>query len=139
MVLRASDSASFILEKQYLHKSVLLVLDDSAVATVAVVLNRRSCNTVLFQRRSEAEGQGCRRAIHFGGEYTSNKGRLLWLHRSESLKKASVGSPVGFGEVWLCDGEEALKAIQAGTAAESDFLLVRGFCLWLKVYLPLLG
>jgi hypothetical protein len=134
MVLRASESANFILEKQYLHKSVLLVLDDSPAATVAIVLNRRTCNTVLFQRRSEAQGEGRRRAIHFGGEYTSKAGRLFWLHRSEALKAAGLGSPLGAsGEVWLCDGEEALKALQAGTATEADFLLVRGFCLWLKV------
>ncbi len=134
MVLRASESANFILEKQYLHKSVLIVLDDSPVATVAIVLNRRTSNTVLFQRRSEAEGDGRRRAILFGGEYTSKQGRLFWLHRSETLKAGGVGSPLGAaGELWLCDGEEALKALQAGTATEADFLLVRGFCLWLKV------
>ena len=138
MVLRAASGAHYILEKQFLHKSVLLVLDDSPVATVAVVLNRRSCNTVLFQRRKEAGGEGRRRAIHFGGDYTSNKGRLLWLHRSAALKKAEVGSPLGLavgtgGEVWMCDGDEALKALQAGMATEDDFLLVRGFCLWLKV------
>jgi hypothetical protein len=134
MILRASESANFILEKQYLHKSVLIVLDDSPVATVAIVLNRRTCNTVLFQRRLEAKGEGRRRAIHFGGEYTSKQGRLFWLHRSDALKAGGVGSPVGaIGEVWLCDGEEALKALQAGTATEDDFVLVRGFCLWLKV------
>ena len=62
----------------------------------------------------------------------------MWLHRSAALKQAGVGSAVGQpvgtgGEVWMCDGDEALKALQAGMATEDDFLLVRGFCLWLKV------
>jgi hypothetical protein len=134
MILRSSNAAHFILDQQFLHKSVLLVLDDSPIATVAVVLNRRTCNAVLFKRAVEKDGEGRRRAILFGGEYQSNQGRLFWLHRSALLKGRGVGTAVGAeGEIWLCDGEEAVQAMQAGHATDADFLLVRGFCLWLKV------
>ena len=34
--------------------------------------------------------------------------------------------------VHRCSGQEAVEAINKGTAKAEDFLLVRGFCLWPK-------
>jgi len=46
--------------------------------------------------------------------------------------RPTVGQEANGVVVHRCSGQEAVEAINKGTAKAEDFLLVRGFCLWPK-------
>jgi hypothetical protein len=153
-LLRAALPSHFILRQQFLHKAVLLVLRDEGEATVAVVLNRPTANSVVFQAAPNdasdagdagggaAGGGGFEEAepprarmLGFGGEFEGGGDTVFWLHAHPRLRAMGVGRPVGKrGGVWRCSQDEMLAALAAEPpeADESWFLAVRGFCVWPK-------
>ena len=131
-VLRSGRVADrFLLADQFLHKSLLLVLQELPSGTaVAAVLNRPTANLVQFR----TEGNP-RRCISFGGDGRLRRGDqlevdangLMWLSRSAGSSAASrLGVPLGTSGLRRINALEAAEAIRNGDAALSDFLLVSG-------------
>ena len=131
-VLRSGRVADrFLLADQFLHKSLLLVLQELPSGTaVAAVLNRPTANLVQFR----TEGNP-RRCISFGGDGRLRRGDqlevdangLMWLSRSAGSSAASrLGVPLGTSGLRRINALEAAEAIRNGDAALSDFLLISG-------------
>ena len=131
-VLRSGRVADrFLLADQFLHKSLLLALQELPSGTaVAAVLNRPTANLVQFR----TEGNP-RRCISFGGDGRLRRGDqlevdangLMWLSRSAGSSAASrLGVPLGTSGLRRINALEAAEAIRNGDAALSDFLLVSG-------------
>jgi putative AlgH/UPF0301 family transcriptional regulator len=145
-ILRTSSSSPYILEQQFLHKALLLVLQDTPEMTIAVVLNRQTrtaINTITKQAAFQGSTAVKKRFLFFGGEYDSGSNRVMWLTASEVLGAQGIGQEVG-GElasapraregvvISRVSGAAAVEAINANKAKAEDFLLIRGFCLWPK-------
>ena len=131
-VLRSGRVANrFLLADQFLHKSLLLALQELPSGTVvAAVLNRPTANLVQFR----TEGNP-RRCISFGGDGRLRRGDqlevdangLMWLSRSAGSSAASrLGVPLGTSGLRRVNALEAAEAIRKGDAALSDFLLISG-------------
>ena len=131
-VLRSGRVADrFLLADQFLHKSLLLALQELPSGTVvAAVLNRPTANLVQFR----TEGNP-RRCISFGGDGRLRRGDqlevdangLMWLSRSAGSSAASrLGVPLGTSGLRRVNALEAAEAIRKGDAALSDFLLISG-------------
>jgi hypothetical protein len=131
-VLRSGRVADrFLLADQFLHKSLLLALQElPSGTTVAAVLNRPTANLVQFR----TEGNP-RRCISFGGDGRLRRGDqlevdangLMWFSRSAGSSAASrLGVPLGTSGLRRINALEAAEAIRNGDAALSDFLLVSG-------------
>lgn len=131
-VLRSGRVADrFLLADQFLHKSLLLALQELPSGTaVAAVLNRPTANLVQFR----TEGNP-RRCISFGGDGRLRRGDqlevdangLMWLSRSAGSSAASrLGVPLGTSGLRRINALEAAEAIRNGDAALSDFLLISG-------------
>ena len=144
-ILRTSPTSPYVLAQQFLHKALLLVVQDTEEITVAVVLNRQT-RKVGSLKSDEGEK---RRLIFFGGE-NDGGGRIVWLTAKDALRDQGIGmvvSPPGQDRregatggkldgarvvISCCSGEEAVDAITGGLATADDFLLVRGFQAWPK-------
>jgi putative AlgH/UPF0301 family transcriptional regulator len=119
-VLRASSCARHILERQFLHKSLLLVFRDTEDETLAVVLNRPSHKTLAVQgRRGVEERLVCfggdhdagphwqsrgpfwskaKRAIFMPGDDDAASPRVMWLTASPSIRAQGIGRVVVAGD-----------------------------------------
>ena len=91
-VLRTTSSHPYILNKQFLHKALLLVIQDTEDMTIAVILNRPTQNQVNgVTRQAAVKGDETedKRCIFFGGEYDSGSNRSP-LSRDTTLRAASL-------------------------------------------------
>ena len=125
------DSLAFMLDEQFLHKSLSLVVYETPtplgddVLCVTLVLNRPTANVVQFH----TDGRP-RRHIMFGGDARLRSGAglevdgngLMWLHRRPELG----GTAVGDSGVLRIGGSEAAAKIRDGDAKLDDFLLISG-------------
>uniref|UniRef100_A0A7S4JZ62 Uncharacterized protein n=2 Tax=Odontella aurita TaxID=265563 RepID=A0A7S4JZ62_9STRA len=139
-LLRAGsmDRSPFLLSNQEYHKSVVLVISDDEYLTVGVLLNRPAAKGLEMEIVNEASG-GKRRKVTvpllYGGQYAvKGQSPLLWLHCSDDLRSAEVGSPFGDAVkgIFKCSQDEATRAISAGVAKPDDFLVVSGVSVWTK-------
>jgi putative AlgH/UPF0301 family transcriptional regulator len=147
MLLRASarNPSPFLLQEQYLHKSMVLIVKETEELSLGVILNLPSTNTFLLETPS---GKMVEFPVRFGGtngvmdeDAASNDDEneeddsLLWFHCSKGLKKLGIGSPVndtGSGTIWVCDVDQVADAIERGHALPSEFLVTQGFVCWDK-------
>lgn len=145
----ARNPSPFLLQEQYLHKSIVLVVKETEELSLGVILNLPSTNTFLLETPS---GKLVEFPVRFGGtdgvindvdDDSSNddneeeEDSLLWFHCSKGLKKLGIGSPVddskdGPGKIWVCDVEQVADAIDRGHALPSEFLVTQGFVCWEK-------
>lgn len=138
-IVRASseDRSPYLLQSQELHKSVVLILSDDALCTVGVVLNRPAAKGLDVRIKGSAGDRVVTLPLRYGGQYTV-KGQepLLWLHNSEILREANIGSPVGKGAlkngIWKCTAADVTQAVKDGLASPTDFVVVSGVSLWPK-------
>ena len=141
-MVRASsvDRSPFLLQNQEFHKSVVLVLIDDVNLSVGAILNLPATNGVELELVDKNSGvkRMLQIPIRFGGQYAiQGQSPTMWLHYSEALREAEVGSPVGESRearngIWKCTQEEASSAIGQGLSRPSDFLIVSGLCVWTK-------
>jgi putative AlgH/UPF0301 family transcriptional regulator len=139
-LLRASptDRSPFLLDKQELHKSVVIILSDDAAASVGVVLNRPSTKGLDIKVADKTTGGSKVVTIpmRFGGQYAySGQESLLWLHCSDRLRQIKIGSPIGVHQesgIWKCNAQDVITAIGQGHAKPEDFLVVSGVSVWEK-------
>ena len=139
-LLRASpaERSPFLLDKQELHKSIVLILSDDDTASVGVILNRPSIKGLDIKSSDRSTGGSKVIAItmRYGGQYAvKGKDSLLWLHCNEGLREMNVGSPVGAPQedgIWKCTSEDVMSAVGEGHASAEDFLVVSGVSVWPK-------
>jgi putative AlgH/UPF0301 family transcriptional regulator len=134
----AADRSPFLLQNQEMHKSIILIVANDEKLTVGAILNR-PVTRGLDINISEKESGSTRRTVlplRFGGQY-SVKGdeSLLWLHCSESLRLAGIGSAVGEnqGGIWKCTSDDVVSAVTKGLATPEEFIVVTGVSAWSKV------
>ena len=139
MLVRASsaDRSPFLLEGQEFHKSVVLVLNDDDGITVGAILNRPASKGLDIQIKDKATSQTktVKIPLRFGGQYAVKGSEpLLWLHCSESLREADIGSPVGSDEygIWKCTADDVIASIGRGLTQPEDFIVVSGVSVWAK-------
>ena len=139
-VVRASsaDRSPFLLDGQEFHKSVVLVLSEDNGITVGAILNRPASKALDVQIKDKNSGKSTKVKIplRFGGQYTvQGTESLLWLHCSDALRGARVGSPVGLDEdgIWKCTADDVISSIGRGLASPDDFIVISGVSVWSKV------
>jgi len=142
MLVRGSsaDRSPYLLSKQELHKSIVLIVTDDEKLTTGAILNRPSSRGVQLQIISKITGSKKEVVIplRYGGEYSIRGGdqsTLFWFHCSKMLQEKNVGSPLGINNpkgVWRCSAEEASSAIAEGSAEPTDFIVVSGLSIWTK-------
>ena len=138
-IVRASseERSPYLLQSQELHKSVVLILSDDTLCTVGVVLNRPAAKGLDIRIKGSAGDRIVTLPLRYGGQYTV-KGQepLLWLHNSDILRQAKIGSPVGKdglqNGIWKCIASDVTKAVKNGLASPTDFVVVSGVSLWPK-------
>ena len=146
---RGTESAAprYILDRQYLHKSLVLVLADEPTMTLGVVLNRVSASSVGFRSTiSNQSGQGkadsgkqgqqmCR--LGLGGEANLGNGNVLIFHRGQvPALLAAAANPSdcklveGGSGLWVISPSAAGNALAQKLAQPSDLLCLAGVTAW---------
>ena len=129
----SADRSPFLLKKQELHKSLLLVIVEDDKATVACMLNHPATKGYDIVGYSKGAAS---LPLRYGGDFAlKGQSPLIWLHCSQKLRDSGVGSSLsgqnkGF---YKCEQEQALEAISYGIAEPSDFLVISGVCVWPKL------
>mmetsp|Transcript_45024 Transcript_45024/g.109432 ORF Transcript_45024/g.109432 Transcript_45024/m.109432 type:complete len:553 (-) Transcript_45024:1508-3166(-) len=141
-LVRASSAerSPFLLENQEFHKSVVLILKDEDAATVGVVLNRPSAQGVDIKVQSVSSSMDPRVVkvpLRFGGQYNVQGAEpLLWLHCSETLRQANIGSPIAPHQttgIYKCTANDVMKTVASQLAKPHDFLCISGVSVWPKI------
>ena len=138
-LIRASsaDRSPFLLERQELHKSIVLIILENEAASIGVVLSRPASAAVKLQIAKEPDGEkrSVELPLRFGGQY-SVKGNdsLLWLHCNAAMRQAKIGSPFEAKPdgIWKCTADDMIEGISKNLASPEDFMVVSGVSLWTK-------
>lgn len=139
-LLRASSAerSPYLLKDQEFHKSIVLMIAEDENASVGLILNQPSSKGVEMELidKVTAKKRELMLPLRFGGQYAiRGQSALIWLHNSEKLREAEVGSAIdvlGKGSIWKCLQDDATAAIGNGLAKPSDFLVVSGLSIWIK-------
>jgi hypothetical protein len=128
-ILRASsaDRSPFLLSKQELHHSLILILLEDEKVSLGCMLNHPSSKGCDLGGRSIP--------IRYGGDFAiKGQSPVMWLHCKEIIFDSGIGSPVGDRSmgIYKCTQEEATVAITRGAANTRDFLVTSGVCVWPK-------
>ena len=119
----------FLLSEQDFHRSLVLVLSDSADSTVGVHLNLPLSGIVEVSEK-------IRLTIRYGGPTdlgdSNDDGSFVWIHRSPSLQKAGAGKPLGTSGFWTIKEDDAVDALQSGDALPDEVMVFSGVCVWEK-------
>ena len=119
----------FGLQQQYLHKSVILVLDhNNKTFTKEVILNCPSNQT--FQDEFERDWQ-----VWFGGDVQSldeiwSTAELMCLYSLKNESVQEVSTSVYEKEIQYCSFKNAVRLVQNGTVSQSDFWTFGGYAGW---------
>jgi putative AlgH/UPF0301 family transcriptional regulator len=123
----------FLLQDQFFHKSLILILQETDSFSIGIVLNLPTPDSYIVEL---SDGSTVDFAIRYGGPSGDDGAEpLLWLHCSEALKKMGVGQPLPNGDVtgvWTCSLDQVIHAIETELITPGDFMLVQGFCVWEK-------
>jgi putative AlgH/UPF0301 family transcriptional regulator len=138
-LLRASSAnrSPFLLHGQEMHKSLVLIISDDENMSVGVILNRPAAKgiDISIKDRKTDVSRVETLPLRFGGQYAIRGSEpVLWLHYSDKLKTARIGSAIGSGEsgICKCTAEDVTTAIGQGLARPEDFLVVSGVSVWAK-------
>ena len=132
-------------QDQFFHKSTILVLQDTNIATIGVVLNLPTTDSYSIPLK---DGTIANFIIRYGGpsggggdedDDDDDTRPLVWLHCSRDLKSKGVGISLASGssesdddDVWSCSIDQVIQALNSRWAIPGDFLVVQGFCVWEK-------
>lgn len=128
-VLRASsaDRSPFLLSKQELHHSLILILLEDEKVSLGCMLNHPS------SKGCDVGGRLI--PIRYGGDFAiKGQSPVMFLHCDGSIFESGLGAPVGDRSmgIYKCTQEEATLAISRGVANARDFLVTSGICVWPK-------
>lgn len=115
-LLLSTPFSTFALSRQYMHKALILIVENTQQYSIGIILNR-PLNTIANFIIPGSDGDPEERRVSFGGEMFNNDAVLL-LHRHEELGGRQVGN----------SGIYQLKEDFTGTI--HDLVLTRGFTIW---------
>ncbi|KAJ8598261.1 hypothetical protein CTAYLR_005496 [Chrysophaeum taylorii] len=147
LVAGAAVGPDFVLDRQFLHKSLALVVASSKDVVVAATLNRPTKRAVSLELQNR---RVVRRAVAFGGELAARgaPGGVVWLklgplctdtpgERLDGplIEKKSDDQPAPLRKrrdkrVHLCGPRDVAKALASGDCAVTDLLAVCGVTAW---------
>ncbi|KAJ1446833.1 hypothetical protein M885DRAFT_472387 [Pelagophyceae sp. CCMP2097] len=123
-------AGDFLLEQQFLHKSVLLLLASQADVVVCVVLNRPTRRSVTV--RAPGPGGGAvekSRRVAFGGDFSIQgaPGGVVWLKRG-ALDGATRTErlPGANGDIHVVGADDVVAALSGDALRVSDVLALAG-------------
>jgi hypothetical protein len=138
-LLRAGSALAvspFLLRDQFLHKSTILILQETEAFSVGLVLNLPTTDSYTVEM---SNGRSAEFTIRYGGtsgggsDEDNGEETLVWLHCSKELKHDGIGKPLGGDSgVWTCSVGQVVDALESGLAGPGEFILVQGFCVWEK-------
>lgn len=118
--LCAADSATYLLDSQENHQSILLLLQDDDDLSVACLLNHPT--------NDDAYGEV---PIRFGGFFHDDYDMPPFiLHRLPDVGGEPVGHPSN--RIWKASARMAQNAIDCDMAVLNDFLIIKGMQVWPK-------
>ena len=132
----SADRSPFLLKKQELHHSLVLVILEDDKVSLGCMLNHPA--TKGYEVSGKRGTPSSSIPIRYGGDYAiKGQSPLMWLHNNPKLRDAGLGKSF-FGEersegIYLCSQDEATQAITYGVAKAEDFLVTSGVCVWPKV------
>jgi putative AlgH/UPF0301 family transcriptional regulator len=138
-LVRASSlpRSPFLLDTQEMHKAIVLVISDNENISVGVILNLPSVNGLDVQLidKTTRSKRTVVIPLRYGGKYAVKGAEpLLWLHASQTLRAAGIGSEVGLDQhnLFKCTKLDVTTAISQGLATPDDFVVVSGVSVWTK-------
>jgi len=127
-LLRSTLHPSFILDKQFMYKSLLVVVDANPKITLAVVLNRPTNRVVRLSGTDVEGGDEISRRISFGGDLqVAGRDVYMCLVRGGEAS-SSTGNFVPLGD----SGIYRVGNDFTGELHGDGLLLVKGFVYWEK-------
>eukprot|EP00571_Detonula_confervacea_P013913 CAMPEP_0172302224 /NCGR_PEP_ID=MMETSP1058-20130122/3962_1 /TAXON_ID=83371 /ORGANISM="Detonula confervacea, Strain CCMP 353" /LENGTH=660 /DNA_ID=CAMNT_0013012629 /DNA_START=40 /DNA_END=2022 /DNA_ORIENTATION=- len=134
-VLRGSsaDRSPFLLQKQELHHSLILVVLEDDNVSLGCMLNHPA--TKGYEVDGGKKGT-LSIPIRYGGDYAiKGQSPLMWLHCNKKLGDSGLGTSLGDQSkgIYTCTQEDATEAISYGVANVGDFLIMSGVCVWPKL------
>ena len=138
-LVRASSlpRSPFLLDTQEMHKAIVLVISDDENISVGVILNLPSAKGLDVQLidKTTRSKRTVVIPLRYGGKYAVKGAEpLLWLHASQTLRAAGIGSEVGLNQnnLFKCTKLDVTTAISQGLATPDDFVVVSGVSVWTK-------
>ena len=137
-VLRSGVPSQYILQQQYLHRGIVLILADKSEMAIGVVVNRISSSVAQFR------STGQKRRINLGGEQQIGSISMLVFHANPDLAVAGKSQKVGDSglyQISITDADALMKKSasdsQNGESSEpmyscDDFLFISGVKVWGK-------
>jgi putative transcriptional regulator len=127
------DVSPFLLQDQFLHKSTVLILQETDDASLGLVLNLPSTDSYTVEM---SNGSTITFPIRYGGPGgDGDEDPLIWLHSKESRKTMTIEKKLDEEDtrgIWACSLEHVIDSIESGIATPDDFIVVQGFCVWEK-------
>ncbi|CAJ1934529.1 unnamed protein product [Cylindrotheca closterium] len=128
-LLRGSsqEESPFLLQDQFFHKSILLLLQESDDVSVGVTLHLPSSDGIEIDL---SDGTKVVFPIRFGGpDGRGDEDPLLWFYFGTHKVGQILG---GNGCLQTCSYEQVVDSLANGVATTHNFLVVQGFCTWQK-------
>mmetsp|Transcript_16380 Transcript_16380/g.29579 ORF Transcript_16380/g.29579 Transcript_16380/m.29579 type:complete len:682 (+) Transcript_16380:160-2205(+) len=130
----AADRSPFLLKKQELHHSLVLVVLEDDKVTLGCMLNHPA--TKGYEVGDSKKGTSSIIPVRYGGDYAiKGQSPLMWIHCNQQLRDSGLGEPFGDQSkgIYKCSQEEATEAISYNIAKPEDFLIMSGVCVWPKI------
>jgi len=142
---QAVGGADFVLDKQYLHRSLLLIVAANPEVVVALTLNRpASHKTVVLEIASDRDR--VERTVAFGGDLAARgaPGGIVWVTVGDNNEDNSFGGeilpgPYSFNSpdntksrkiIYLCPPREIARVLSSGCRDIDQVLAVCGVTAW---------
>eukprot|EP00580_Thalassiosira_gravida_P010109 CAMPEP_0201639512 /NCGR_PEP_ID=MMETSP0493-20130528/19578_1 /ASSEMBLY_ACC=CAM_ASM_000838 /TAXON_ID=420259 /ORGANISM="Thalassiosira gravida, Strain GMp14c1" /LENGTH=680 /DNA_ID=CAMNT_0048112935 /DNA_START=59 /DNA_END=2101 /DNA_ORIENTATION=- len=130
----AADRSPFLLQKQELHHSLVLVVLEDEKVTLGCMLNHPA--TKGYDVSDSNKGTSSIIPVRYGGDYAiKGQSPLMWIHCNQQLRDSGLGESFGDQSkgIYKCSQEEATEAISYNIAKPEDFLIMSGVCVWPKI------
>lgn len=130
----SADRSPFLLQKQELHHSLILVVLEDDKVSLGCMLNHPA--TKGYEVGDSKKGTSSIIPIRYGGDYAiKGQSPLMWIHCNQKLRNAGLGEYFGDQSkgIYKCTQEEATEAISYNVAKPEDFLILSGVCVWPKL------
>jgi len=118
-LLRTRASEHFVLDQQFIHKSLQLVVRDTEELTMTLILNRHSsASATMVSINAKGVRSPIKKHVFFGGPSSNNTSWWLCVQPA--------------GTISVYSEREALVSITRKEAQVEDFIIVRGCVVWPK-------
>jgi len=129
-MIESNQDFGFGLGRQYLHKSVVLVLDHDKTTTTGIILNRPTDLILKDEMEGTDDVFACQ--IWYGGPANSihtNEPKFYALHSLKSSKARELSKEI-FKGIQFTSLQNARTLVEEGFASTDDFWFFCGFMEW---------